>query len=188
MLESLGHREAVVLPKDLTDDPTEAGYRSSKLGKRKGQKRDYRMRASALDSDDGRELHLREYENRYTLHWDAYPAKNPMHAVKDAPGYGVACATAVGVVAVAVGSGLAKRRSVDNEREPQPAEDVMENVVVGGKRDGGEEASTRSSRLPSVPSVSVGSVAGVLSKPVGFVGSLSEKLPVVGLRGRKGGR
>lgn len=221
-LESLEHKEYVVLEKDIIDDPTESGYRRSRLGKPKGQDRDYRLSAgffeekeeeeekeeaeeaketegddrrrlpiidvslpssvnfpsfesagvpasvdgvgvsqfdlsipslgsvslrslrdvktpsfddvglpsfgnvgtpslgggddegngagTSQEGTDSRELHLREYEDRYTLHWDAHPATSPMHAVKDAPDYGAACVAAAGVVAAAVGSRLVKRR------------------------------------------------------------------------------
>jgi len=134
-LEELDHSEAVVVPKEAVDDPTESGYRRSHLGKRKGQKRDYRMSASEFkgrdeegrevyadggeESDeetDSRELHLREYDDRYTLHWDAHPATSPMHAVKDAPDYGAACVALAGVAVTAVASGLRRRRRrVDGE-------------------------------------------------------------------------
>jgi len=218
-LESLEHKEYVVLEKGISEDPTESGYRRSRLGKPKGQNHDYRLSAGFFEGEeeeeaeetvedeeddrtrvsfvdvslpssvsfpsfesagvpvsvdgvsvsqfdlsipslgnvslrslrdietpsfddlrlpsfssvsppslggdgeseggdadtsqggtDGRELHLREYEDRYTLHWDAHPATSPMHAVKDAPDYGAACLAAAGVVAAAVGSRVVKRR------------------------------------------------------------------------------
>lgn len=201
-LENLEHKESVVLEKDIIGDPTESGYRRSRLGKPKGQNRDYRLGASFFEGDeeaekedeeetsshsfdvdvvslpsfvgigtpsfenvavsiptpanlrvpsfrlgvpsfggvstpyvgagalshgdveekavkengdtdagtDSRELHLREYKDRYTLHWDAHPARSPMHAVRDAPDYGAACVAAVGLAAAAVGSRVVKRR------------------------------------------------------------------------------
>jgi hypothetical protein len=182
-LESLEHNEYVVLEKGISEDPTESGYRRSRLGKPKGQNNDYRLSAAffeeekkeeAKETEEGdrkgasvdgvsashdlsipslgsvslrsledieipsfddvnlpsfggdeesekkdershagterRELHLREYEDRYTLHWDAHPATSPMHAVRDAPDYGAACLAAVGLAAAAVGSRVVKRR------------------------------------------------------------------------------
>lgn len=204
-LESLEHKEYVVLEEGIADNPTESGYRRSRLGKPKGQNHDYRLSAAFFeeeeaeeaketeendrkkhsfdvslpssvsfpsfesagvpasfdgmsvsqfdvsipslgnslssledvetpslddvnlpsfggdeesekkdershDGTDSRELHLREYEDRYTLHWDAHPATSPMHAVKDAPDYGAACLAAVGLAVAAVGSRVVKRR------------------------------------------------------------------------------
>lgn len=184
-LESLGHRESLVLPKDLTDDPEEAGYRTSRLGKRKGQKRDYRLRASSLGRDeDGRELHLREYEDRYTLHWDAYPARSPMHAVKDAPDYGAAVATVVGVAAVAVGSGLVKRTKGGSHDEVEDTE--MENVVLGGepKHPEAENEVETTSRLAKLSKIGA-RVIGSLSGPAGVFGSLYRRLKGTTTPGRE---
>jgi len=135
-LDELGHSEAFVIPKEVTDDPIESGYRFSRLGKPKGQKRDYRMKSSELHTEkkegytdggqrpdtgkqtrtpDRRELHLREYEDRYTLHWDAHPARSPMHAVKDAPDYGAICVAVATVAVATVASGLRRYRRKDTD-------------------------------------------------------------------------
>ena len=178
-LERLGHREETELPKCLTGDPTEAGYRTSRLGKRKGQSRDYRMKASSLGRDeDGRELHIREYEDSYTLHWDAYPARNPMHAVKDAPDYGAVCVAAAGLVAAAVGSGIARRRGSQKDNGSGPGLGENVTVAVGGETEnpGDEkkeedekvEGETKSSIRDGLPSVGIGRrVVGSLSGLLG---------------------
>lgn len=167
-LERLGHKEDAELPKSLFEDPTDAGYRPSRLGKRKGQSRDYRMSASMLRGDDeegdGRELHLREYEDRFTLHWDAYSAKNPMHAVKDAPDYGAACVAAVGIVAAAVGSGFVRRRG----RKEEDGSGIVEKAS-GGETTSTEEVDEETERRirDVIPSIGFSR---------GFVGSVSERL------------
>lgn len=167
-LESLGHNEGTELPKSMFEDPTEAGYRPSRLGKRKGQSRDYRMSASVLRGDDeerdGRELHLREYEDRFTLHWDAYPARNPMHAVKDAPDYGAVCAAAVGIFAAAVGSGFVRRRGKQEDSESSLGENVIGGETKEEEKNEGETTRRITDVLPS---------AGVGRR---FFGSVSERL------------
>lgn len=93
-LEHLEPGVKTELPKDAVGDPCDSGYRGSVLGRRLGQRADYRMRASALHDGDGRELHLREFDDRYTLHVDRHPARSPRHAVDDAPEVGLAAAAA----------------------------------------------------------------------------------------------
>lgn len=103
----------IQLPPDILDDPEETGYRRSILGRRTGQLQDYRMLAERFDEEDGRELHLREYTDRYTLHVDRHPARHPRHAVDDAPEVGVAAGVAVfaAVGLTAAASVLRKRTS-----------------------------------------------------------------------------
>lgn len=61
--------------------PTEAGFTVSG-GELVGQNADYR-----LPLDDGREVHVREFSDRYTVHWDKVSAlRNPIgHIGQDAP-------------------------------------------------------------------------------------------------------
>lgn len=61
--------------------PLQAGFVAS-VGEASGQNADFR-----LPLDDGREIHLREYDDHYTLHWDQVSAvKNPLgHLITDAP-------------------------------------------------------------------------------------------------------
>ncbi len=111
-LEHLEHGDKITLPPEAVDEPTESGFHRSRLGRRKGQSADYRMPASTLKEGDGRELHLRVYTDRYTLHVDKHPARNPRHAVDDAPevaAAGVAAFAAVGLTAAA--SFLRKRNA-----------------------------------------------------------------------------
>jgi len=64
-----------------TPHPLEAGFVAS-IGEAAGQKADYR-----LPIDDGREVHVREYGDHYTVHWDQVSAvRNPLgHLLADAP-------------------------------------------------------------------------------------------------------
>jgi len=61
--------------------PLEARFVAS-IGEAAGQKADYR-----LPIDDGREVHVREYGDHYTVHWDQVSAvRNPLgHLLADAP-------------------------------------------------------------------------------------------------------
>jgi len=65
----------------VVSHPLEAGFVSS-IGEAAGQKADFR-----LPLDDGREIHVREYDEHYTVHWDQVSAiRNPIgHLVADAP-------------------------------------------------------------------------------------------------------
>src|SRR5712692_4752183 len=74
------HAEAVVW-KWSVPHPNEAGFFPS-LGEAAGQKADFR-----LPLDDGREIHVREYDLHYTIHWYQVSAiKNPIgHLLSDAP-------------------------------------------------------------------------------------------------------
>ncbi len=96
-LEHLEPGVKTELPGDAVEDPCDSGYRGSVLGRRVGQRADYRILASRLRDGDRRELHLREFDDRYTLHVDRHPARSPRHALSDAPEVGVAA----GVAAVA---------------------------------------------------------------------------------------
>ncbi len=104
-LEHLEHGEKAVIPEEITGHPVESGYRMSRLGRRRGQNHDYRLKASELRDDDNRELHIREYDDRRTIHVDRHPARHPRHAVDDAPEVGVAAGVAafaaVGLTAAA---------------------------------------------------------------------------------------
>jgi hypothetical protein len=61
--------------------PFEAGFVAS-VGEAAGQRADFR-----LPLDDGREVHVREYGDHYTLHLDQVSAvRNPLgHLLSDAP-------------------------------------------------------------------------------------------------------
>lgn len=104
-LEHLEPGVKTELRADSVEDPRNSGYRRSVLGRRLGQRADYRMLASEIRDGDGRELHLREFDDRYTLHVDRHPARSPRHAFADAPevgvAAGVAAVAAVGLTAVA---------------------------------------------------------------------------------------
>ena len=74
------HTETTV-PKWGMSHPLEAGFVAS-IGEAAGQRADCR-----LPLDDGREVHMREYGDYYTLHWDHVSAvRNPLgHLFSDAP-------------------------------------------------------------------------------------------------------
>jgi len=75
--------------------PLEAGFVGS-VGELAGQRFDFR-----LPLDDGREVHVREYGDRYTLHLDKVSAvRNPLgHLLSDAPHWIIIG----GIVALVVG-------------------------------------------------------------------------------------
>lgn len=70
------------IPKYLVPSPTEIGFKKTDLGDLKGAKSQYRLML-----EDGRSLHLLEYDSYYTLHWDEKdPRIDPLgHLLFDAP-------------------------------------------------------------------------------------------------------
>jgi hypothetical protein len=76
----------VTIPKIGMPSPLAAGFQN-RLGDPAGQIANY-----GLPLDDGREVHLKEYSDKYLGHWDfASAIKDPiMHLVKDSPGWLVA--------------------------------------------------------------------------------------------------
>ena len=85
------------MPKYVVDHPSRDGFVKS-LGEPHGQIADYRK-------SYGKEgLHVREYKDRYTIHWDKTdPLSNPMgHLLEDAPHW----LAVAGGIALAVLAGL----------------------------------------------------------------------------------
>lgn len=101
-LAQLDQGELIEIPIHLCTDPREVGYRKSRLGKPRGQLRQYRMRASKLDPRDPRELHIREYPEQYMLHIDRYPVTHPAHAVLETPHFNSAILTCLSAVQMAL--------------------------------------------------------------------------------------
>lgn len=73
-----------MVPKYGTN-PLQAGFVRAFLEESHGQMADYRMTLP-----DGRGIHVREFSDCYTIHWDkACPLVNPIeHINQDAPQYG----------------------------------------------------------------------------------------------------
>lgn len=70
------------IPKYLVTSPTEIGFEKTNLGYLKDANCQYRLML-----EDGRSLHLLEYDSYYTLHWDEKdPRIDPLgHLFFDAP-------------------------------------------------------------------------------------------------------
>jgi len=79
---SMPKHAVLKIPKRLVPLPTEVGFEKTDLGYLKGAKCQYRLML-----EDGRSLHLLEYDDYYTLHWDEIdPRKDPLgHLIFDAP-------------------------------------------------------------------------------------------------------
>jgi len=75
------HKE-IVIPAENLPHPKLIGFRETKLGIKKGAKKQYRLKLP-----DGKSLHLLEYKGYYTLHWDKRdPRENPIaHLTADFP-------------------------------------------------------------------------------------------------------
>ena len=73
--------------------PSSAGFYYS-IGEERGQKADYRKCL-----DDGRCLHVKEFQNYYLVHWDHVdPFNNPIgHLIVDAPHWLLFVILAIGV-------------------------------------------------------------------------------------------
>lgn len=75
-------RDEIEISKNKIVHPKNSGYKISSMGSPKGQSIDYRKSLA-----DNRGLHIREYENKYKIHWDEKdPRENPLvHLKKDSP-------------------------------------------------------------------------------------------------------
>ncbi len=92
----------ITIPKFGMPHPLEAGFVSS-VGDAAGQKANYR-----LPLEDGKEAHVKEFEDHYTLHWDLVSAiKNPIgHFFSDAPHWvilGLIGAAILGIISLVLG-------------------------------------------------------------------------------------
>lgn len=81
VLETLPAHKEVVIPRFGEGHLLARGYRTS-VGEPNGQKEDYRRRLP-----DGRGLHVKDYGERMTLHWDKVDPSHSavQHLVRDAP-------------------------------------------------------------------------------------------------------
>jgi hypothetical protein len=84
--------EDLIVRKDILPHPKVAGFRET-LGEPQGQLADYE-----LVLDDGRRIHVREYEKYYRVHWDyVSPSIDPIgHLIYDAPHWFLAALFTVG--------------------------------------------------------------------------------------------
>lgn len=91
----------VEIPRFGMPSPLAAGFQN-RLGDFAGQSANY-----GLPLADGKEVHVKEYPDKYLGHWDfASAIKDPvMHLVKDSPGWliaGAAGAIGLGLIAWAL--------------------------------------------------------------------------------------
>jgi len=92
------------IPKRTVPSPEAVGFKETGLGDLKGARKQYRLRLP-----DGRSLHLRDYDQYYTIHWDEIdPELDPLgHLVKDAPDWLILLALLL-IAGIGIGGGFLK--------------------------------------------------------------------------------
>jgi hypothetical protein len=115
---------SIIIPKSVRPI---IDYRETYLGDKKGAKRQFRHG----------NLHIREYDNHYTIHRDKIdPRTDPLaHLLVDAPEYLIAILSAISV-GRQIGNAVYKRREAEGENHRAALCDAVRTAFITGSAAG----------------------------------------------------